>query len=67
MRPISEIAPEWWDYTTRDREILYDAARLSAEDMPGLNCHKLFEEIQHLIRLLRRIRLGKHAQHGLRT
>ena len=36
MRPISKIAPGWWDYTTLDREILDDAARLSAEDLLGL-------------------------------
>jgi glucosamine-6-phosphate deaminase len=33
MRAISKIAPEWWDYTTLDREILDDAARLNAEDL----------------------------------
>ena len=33
MRPISKVAPDWWDYTTLDREILDDAARLSAEDL----------------------------------
>ncbi len=33
MRPISKVAPEWWDYTTLDREILDDAARLSADDL----------------------------------
>lgn len=37
MRPISKIAPEWWDYTTLDREILDDAARLSADDLLGLS------------------------------
>ena len=37
MRPISKIAPGWWDYTTLDRQILDDAARLSAEDLPGLS------------------------------
>jgi glucosamine-6-phosphate deaminase len=37
MRPISKIAPGWWDYTTLDREILDDAARLSAEDLLGLS------------------------------
>jgi glucosamine-6-phosphate deaminase len=36
MRPISKVAPEWWDYTTLDRAILDDAARLKAEDLPGL-------------------------------
>jgi glucosamine-6-phosphate deaminase len=33
MRPISKIAPGWWDYTTLEREVLDDAARLSAEDL----------------------------------
>jgi glucosamine-6-phosphate deaminase len=33
MRPLSKVAPDWWDYTTLDREILDDAARLEAEDL----------------------------------
>jgi glucosamine-6-phosphate deaminase len=37
MRPISKIAPGWWDYTALDREILDDAARLSADDLLGLS------------------------------
>jgi glucosamine-6-phosphate deaminase len=37
MRPISKIAPEWWDYTTLDRKILDEAARLTAEDLLGLS------------------------------
>jgi glucosamine-6-phosphate deaminase len=37
MRPISKVAPAWWDYTTLDREILDAAARLSAEDLLGLS------------------------------
>jgi glucosamine-6-phosphate deaminase len=32
-RPLSKISPEWWDYTTLDRELLDDAARLSADDL----------------------------------
>jgi len=36
MRSISKVAPEWWDYTTLDTAILNDAARLKAEDFPGL-------------------------------
>ena len=36
MRPLSKIAPDWWDYTTLDPEILDDAARLTADDLPGL-------------------------------
>ena len=37
MRPLSQVAPAWWDYTTLDREILDDAARLRADDLLGLN------------------------------
>jgi glucosamine-6-phosphate deaminase len=37
MRPISKIAPGWWDYTTLDREILDDAARLTADDLLALS------------------------------
>ena len=36
MRRLSKIAPDWWDYTTLDREILDDAARLSEADVQGL-------------------------------
>jgi glucosamine-6-phosphate deaminase len=37
MRPISKVAPGWWDYTTLDREILDDAARLTADDLLALS------------------------------
>jgi len=37
MRPQSKIAPGWWDYTTLDRELLDDAARLSSEDVLQLS------------------------------
>lgn len=37
MRPISKVAPGWWDYTTLAREILDDAARLSADDLLALS------------------------------
>jgi glucosamine-6-phosphate deaminase len=37
MRPQSKIAPGWWDYTTLDRQILDDAARLTAEDLLALS------------------------------
>jgi glucosamine-6-phosphate deaminase len=37
MRPISKVAPAWWDYTTLDRAILDDAARLRADDLLGLS------------------------------
>lgn len=36
MRALSKIAPQWWDYTTLDPQLLRDAARLSAEDLPHL-------------------------------
>lgn len=37
MRPLSTIAPDWWDYTTLDRGILDAAASLSAEKLPELS------------------------------
>ena len=36
-RKKSILAPEWWDYTTLDDELLNDAATLTAEDMLGLS------------------------------
>ncbi len=36
MYPISKIAPGWWDYTTLDRELLDEAARLTEKDIAGL-------------------------------
>jgi len=36
-RPISKVAPDWWDYTTLDPEILQAAAQLSAADLAGLS------------------------------
>lgn len=36
-RPLSKIAPDWWDYTTLDQSILDDAAKLTPEDMLGLS------------------------------
>lgn len=36
-RPISKVAPEWWDYTTLDAELLADAARLTPEDLVQLS------------------------------
>ncbi len=38
MRPRSKVAPGWWDYTTLDRALLDDAARLSAQDLQQLSC-----------------------------
>ncbi len=37
MRPLSKISADWWDYTTLDRELLDDAARLSADDLLALS------------------------------
>jgi glucosamine-6-phosphate deaminase len=32
-RPLSKLAPTWWDYTTLDKDILEDAARLKPKDL----------------------------------
>jgi len=36
-RPLSKVAPDWWDYTTLDSKILEDAARLTIEQMEQLS------------------------------
>ena len=36
-RPISKVAPEWWDYTTLEPEILEDAAKIGPTDLLGLS------------------------------
>ena len=52
MRAMSKVAPGWWDYTTLDREILDEAARLSAEDLPRLArpgfAVKIYDTLQEL-------------------
>jgi len=36
-RPVSKVAPAWWDYTTLDEAILQDAAKLTPEDLVQLS------------------------------
>src|SRR6478752_7711483 len=36
-RPISKVAPGWWDYTTLDSSLLADAARLGPADLVQLS------------------------------
>jgi glucosamine-6-phosphate deaminase len=36
-RKTSILAPQWWDYTTLDDEILNDAARLTVDDMAAMS------------------------------
>ncbi|MBI4026125.1 MAG: glucosamine-6-phosphate isomerase [Verrucomicrobia bacterium] len=35
-RPLSKLAPEWWDYTTLDKEILDDASKLDEKGIKQL-------------------------------
>ncbi len=35
-RKLSSIAPDWWDYTTLDNDIIHEAAQLTAEKMMKL-------------------------------
>lgn len=37
MRPVSSVAPEWWDYTTIDTELVEEAAQLTPEAMIALS------------------------------
>jgi len=36
-RALSKVAPDWWDYTTLDREIVNDTARLTEKDLLRLS------------------------------
>ncbi len=36
-RPISKVAPDWWDYTTLDPQLLSDVAKLTVKDMEKLS------------------------------
>ncbi len=36
-RRISAIAPDWWDYTTLDQEVIEEAARLTPREMQRLS------------------------------
>ena len=43
-RPISKVAPDWWDYTTLEPELLQDAAKLTEKSVrklsrPGFAVH----------------------------
>jgi glucosamine-6-phosphate deaminase len=43
-RPISKVAPDWWDYTTLEPELLEDAAKLTEKSLiklsrPGFQIH----------------------------
>jgi len=69
-RPISKVAPGWWDYTTLDPEILGDAARLTGEDLlrmarPGfaVSFYESPEEF-YLAEVLEYIEAWKQARPG---
>lgn len=36
-RPLSKLAPDWWDYTTLAPELLADAARINEKKLRGLS------------------------------
>ena len=37
MRKLSSIAPDWWDYTTLEPDLICDAAALTAKDLTQLS------------------------------
>ena len=36
-RKLSAIAPDWWDYTTLDTDLIDEAARLTPADLARLS------------------------------
>lgn len=70
MRAISKVAPGWWDYTTLDRELLDDAARLTEQDVlalsrPGFQV-KFYDTVQefYLAEALEYIEAWRQARPG---
>ena len=66
-RPISKVAPGWWDYTTLDPELLEDAAKLTEKTLfklsrPGFQIHyyETLEEF-YLAEALEYIEAWRHA------
>ena len=69
-RAISKVAPDWWDYTTLDPEILDDAAKLTEKDIsdlsrPGFQV-KFYETLEefYLAEALEYIEAWKQATAG---
>lgn len=69
-RPISKVAPEWWDYTTLDAEILEDAAKLTEKTLlklsrPGFQVH-YYETLEdfYLAEALEYVEAWKQAMPG---
>ena len=67
-RPISVVAPDYWDYTTLDKEIMDDAAKLTADDLlqlarPGFQV-KIYDTIEsfYLAEALEYIEVWKQAK-----
>ncbi len=66
-RPLSKVAPDWWDYTTLNPEILADAAKLTEKTLfklsrPGFTIH-YYETIEdfYLAEALEYIEAWKQA------
>jgi glucosamine-6-phosphate deaminase len=69
-RPISKVAPDWWDYTTLDAELLEDAAKLTEKTLfklsrPGFQIH-YYETLEdfYLAEALEYIEAWKQATPG---
>ena len=66
-RNLSRVAPGWWDYTTLDREILDDAARLTVTDLQQLGREgfavRFYETVEdfYLAEALEYINAWRHA------
>jgi glucosamine-6-phosphate deaminase len=69
-RKISSIAPDWWDYTTLDEELLADASKLTPQDLQQLSrggfqvvFYETLEEF-YLAEALEYIQAWRQATHG---
>ena len=50
-RKLSTIAPDWWDYTTLENDLISDAASLSAKDLEQLSRYQI-HTLDFLVKLI---------------
>ena len=48
-RPLSKVAPDWWDYTTLDEDLLKDVPSLDAEKLQGLSREGFTVHLYHTL------------------
>ncbi|MGC4004587.1 MAG: hypothetical protein QM811_16290 [Pirellulales bacterium] len=54
-RKLSRIAPDWWDYTTLEDDLIQEAARLTVDDLGATRAARIRSDVlRHVGRVLSR-------------